>query len=182
MNHSAYLLRAVGHEKELNETVQARPYCLECGYSLHGLTTSACPECGRPFSLAEPSTFASNVPRKWYTRARRVTFCVCISFCLLTLIVCAVHAVDVCSDLIRTRYGADYTARGFDAVRPGMNEGQVLQLIGLPLDRVCSETEVLWHYSGAPRTSGGYHYTCVVRFDRSTKRVLGRTKGIRYED
>jgi len=31
--------------------------CLGCGYSLRGLTEPRCPECGRPFDPADPTTF-----------------------------------------------------------------------------------------------------------------------------
>ena len=30
--------------------------CWECGYSLQGLETPRCPECGRPFNSADPAT------------------------------------------------------------------------------------------------------------------------------
>jgi hypothetical protein len=33
--------------------------CLGCGYDLHGLPENRCPECGRGFDPAHPSTFAS---------------------------------------------------------------------------------------------------------------------------
>jgi len=31
--------------------------CLGCGYMLRGLPNSLCPECGRPFDVAKPSTY-----------------------------------------------------------------------------------------------------------------------------
>lgn len=31
----------------------ARRLCLNCGYSLHGLTESRCPECGTPFEMSK---------------------------------------------------------------------------------------------------------------------------------
>ena len=32
-------------------------YCLTCRYELRGLTSTRCPECGRPFDPASPSTY-----------------------------------------------------------------------------------------------------------------------------
>lgn len=52
-------------------TTSAPSYCKKCGYSLAGLAAdgTACPECGRAFDPADPSTF-DNVPRR--TRRRRL--------------------------------------------------------------------------------------------------------------
>jgi len=33
-----------------------RAHCWQCGYQLRGVESSICPECGRPFDRAEPST------------------------------------------------------------------------------------------------------------------------------
>lgn len=38
------------------------PRCLECAYCLIGLTEKRCPECGRPFDLADASTFTLRPP------------------------------------------------------------------------------------------------------------------------
>lgn len=35
-------------------------YCLGCGYSLAGLETPACPECGRSFNPADPKSFSAS--------------------------------------------------------------------------------------------------------------------------
>jgi hypothetical protein len=32
-------------------------YCLDCGYVLNGIASASCPECGRSFSLHDPSTY-----------------------------------------------------------------------------------------------------------------------------
>jgi hypothetical protein len=39
-----------------SETSQAAGSCWECGYSLRGLESRRCPECGRPFDPADPTT------------------------------------------------------------------------------------------------------------------------------
>jgi hypothetical protein len=38
------------------------PLCLTCGYALTGLPEPRCPECGRPFDLANPKSFTFNPP------------------------------------------------------------------------------------------------------------------------
>ena len=38
------------------------PRCLDCAYCLFGLTEPRCPECGRPFDLADPSTYSTKPP------------------------------------------------------------------------------------------------------------------------
>lgn len=38
------------------------PRCLRCAYVLTGLRDGRCPECGRPFNLALPSTFTTKPP------------------------------------------------------------------------------------------------------------------------
>lgn len=38
------------------------PHCWQCGYELTGLTTPRCPECGRPFDPADPSTMNLGKP------------------------------------------------------------------------------------------------------------------------
>lgn len=40
-----------------NSAAPPGPYCLGCSYSLHGLTESRCPECGRGFDLDDPRTY-----------------------------------------------------------------------------------------------------------------------------
>lgn len=47
-------------------------YCLVCEYELTGLDSHCCPECGREFNPADPSTFAK-APNLWRqdSRARR---------------------------------------------------------------------------------------------------------------
>ncbi len=45
-----------------------RGLCAECGYLLRGLPTARCPECGRPFDLDDPTTFAvqnAAAKRRW---------------------------------------------------------------------------------------------------------------------
>src|SRR4051794_40245629 len=42
--------------------------CLACNYSLHALADSRCPECGRPFDLADGATFNSSRPFHWFDR------------------------------------------------------------------------------------------------------------------
>jgi hypothetical protein len=37
-------------------------YCLDCDYSLQGLTTNRCPECGREFDPADPRTRNTETP------------------------------------------------------------------------------------------------------------------------
>jgi hypothetical protein len=37
-----------------------RMYCLDCGYNLKGLSTRACPECGRAFEPTNLTTFAAS--------------------------------------------------------------------------------------------------------------------------
>jgi hypothetical protein len=45
--------------------------CLNCGYSLRGLTEPRCPECGVPFRPESPSTFRWGPPSApWYARSR----------------------------------------------------------------------------------------------------------------
>lgn len=39
-----------------NEVVEVEASCWECGYSLRGLSSRRCPECGRPFDPADPPT------------------------------------------------------------------------------------------------------------------------------
>lgn len=36
---------------------QPGSYCAQCGYALHGLSTSVCPECGRGFDPDDPKTY-----------------------------------------------------------------------------------------------------------------------------
>lgn len=36
-------------------------WCLECGYSLHGLPECRCPECGQPFDPADATTFIAKL-------------------------------------------------------------------------------------------------------------------------
>lgn len=38
------------------------PRCLECYYTLYGLENPRCPECGRPFDLADPTTYTTRPP------------------------------------------------------------------------------------------------------------------------
>ncbi len=44
----------------LSDRVPAR--CLTCWYIVEGLSASACPECGRAFSLSDPTSFTRNPP------------------------------------------------------------------------------------------------------------------------
>lgn len=54
-------------------STQPRRYCKGCGYSLFGLESRICPECGRAFDPANRRTFAQK-PRHWgWRRARRVS-------------------------------------------------------------------------------------------------------------
>lgn len=46
-------------------TNRATPTCLTCHYALTGVPTPRCPECGRPFDPADPSTFG---PRRSVVR------------------------------------------------------------------------------------------------------------------
>ncbi|TWT42054.1 hypothetical protein RAS1_31810 [Phycisphaerae bacterium RAS1] len=39
--------------------------CLRCGYTLHGLQVSRCPECGRPFDPADLRSYRLGPERKW---------------------------------------------------------------------------------------------------------------------
>ncbi|MEX2218100.1 MAG: hypothetical protein WD749_05010 [Phycisphaerales bacterium] len=50
--------------------------CLSCGYTLAGVTSGRCPECGRGFDAADPETFDQPGPsagrrreRRWLNRA-----------------------------------------------------------------------------------------------------------------
>ncbi len=47
-------------------------YCLKCDYTLNYLTTIACPECGRAFDPADPTTYRSGERTRWY---RASLFC-----------------------------------------------------------------------------------------------------------
>lgn len=38
------------------------PRCLDCAYCLFGLAERRCPECGRPFDLADPTTYSTKPP------------------------------------------------------------------------------------------------------------------------
>ena len=41
-------------------------FCMACGYSLHGLASRRCPECGRPFDPGDPTTQSIGAPlRRW---------------------------------------------------------------------------------------------------------------------
>src|SRR6266481_2521368 len=42
--------------------------CFGCDYSLNGLTSDRCPECGRPFDRNVPSTFNTRGPMMWWER------------------------------------------------------------------------------------------------------------------
>jgi hypothetical protein len=42
--------------------------CLDCNYSLIGLPTNRCPECGREFNLENPKSFNSERPLRWIDR------------------------------------------------------------------------------------------------------------------
>src|SRR3954463_16425522 len=44
------------------ETREIVGTCWECGYSLKGLETHRCPECGRPFDPGDPSTMNMDTP------------------------------------------------------------------------------------------------------------------------
>lgn len=39
-------------------------FCLRCRYELRGLTSRACPECGRPFSTERPETYSRFATRQ----------------------------------------------------------------------------------------------------------------------
>lgn len=42
--------------------------CLDCNYELHSLPSTQCPECGRPFDLADLASFNSSRPLNWLDR------------------------------------------------------------------------------------------------------------------
>src|SRR5215213_5850324 len=57
----------------------AAAHCRRCGYSLRGLESGKCPECGGAFDLAERKTFARRPPRPALGRwARRVALLVAL--------------------------------------------------------------------------------------------------------
>ena len=45
-----------------DDTPDGTPRCLTCGYQLAGLAEPRCPECGRPFDPAKPTTFTALPP------------------------------------------------------------------------------------------------------------------------
>lgn len=72
------------------ESAPAIGFCRDCGYSLQGLTTHRCPECGRAFDPADPKTM--NMGRRagrlarWLCRPIRWRWLIAF-FCLATLAV-----------------------------------------------------------------------------------------------
>jgi hypothetical protein len=60
--------------------------CLDCGYSLRGLTEPLCPECGRPFDPADRQTFRDSGAPPWWGRwARPPGRWHCVGMSLLAL-------------------------------------------------------------------------------------------------
>lgn len=60
----------------MSETIQLpeNARCLKCGYLLHGLRESVCPECGRPFEPLYPTTFDAEPARRRRRRwVKRIT-------------------------------------------------------------------------------------------------------------
>ena len=60
------------------------PTCLTCGYLLHGLPDAVCPECGRPFDPADPTTFNPDPMKN--RRSRRINR-LAVAVAMLLLIV-----------------------------------------------------------------------------------------------
>ena len=57
--------------------------CLKCHYLLRGLVEPVCPECGRPFDPADPTTFLAAPPRrKWVKRLAIVSVLLLVGFAL----------------------------------------------------------------------------------------------------
>jgi len=47
-------------------------YCIDCQYSLRGLTSNACPECGRPFNPDNPTSYLRTAEEPERRRIRRI--------------------------------------------------------------------------------------------------------------
>src|SRR4051812_21326879 len=58
------------HQHAYTPAVSSAPriFCKGCGYILAGLTSRACPECGRAFDSRNRRTFARRPPRGWVWR------------------------------------------------------------------------------------------------------------------
>jgi hypothetical protein len=59
-----------------------RMFCRKCGYSLVGLPSNRCPECGRDFDPAKRKTFLTHPPRVFLGRLFKLSV---ILFCLVLL-------------------------------------------------------------------------------------------------
>ena len=51
------------------ECAESAAWCRRCAYPLDGLPSSRCPECGTPFDLDDPSTFATRPAHRGTNRA-----------------------------------------------------------------------------------------------------------------
>jgi hypothetical protein len=67
-------------------------FCLKCGYNLAGTPSVECPECGRPYSIADPTSYTEDYEHLRRNRClKRLvivggTFAVCVMCCLLIVV------------------------------------------------------------------------------------------------
>lgn len=107
-------------------------YCLKCGYSLHGLEESSCPECGHGFDRNQPWSYSSvpssrrlwfTGPPTWYVQILLIVFTawaiyrfsewrsldlrgLCVSFVVMGCVL-----LDYCVRALRTGRYKDYIDR-----------------------------------------------------------------------
>jgi len=69
-------------ELSTNAVIAGSAFCRRCGYSLQGLSSGKCPECGGAFDPNNSRTFAKRPPRRWIWRWTRRIIALCFLLAL----------------------------------------------------------------------------------------------------
>ena len=75
-------------------------FCLDCDYPLIGLHRQRCPECGRPFDLDDPVTYATNTNERTYQRIRLAVSCSLFLFGTANVMACGLLDGDLATGIV----------------------------------------------------------------------------------